>query len=234
VTFRYVKGNTVFGHPPFNYQATASFFNESQRRFSLVENPSILGRKDLRPKPQEKNNIYGKALRERMKAKISGKAYDREETFEVDVEGSEYCDKTTLMIKNIPNKYNLPLILETIDKNHKGTYDFFYLPIDFRNNCNVGYAFINFVDTRFIAPFYEEFAGKKWEKFNSEKICEIKYARIQGREALIQHFQYSSVMNQSDKKLKPVILPKSDLATIESLVQQQKAKAKEEIRQSQK
>ena len=36
------------------------------------------------------------------------------------------------MIKNIPNKYDRNLILQTIDKIHKGTYDFFYLPIDFR------------------------------------------------------------------------------------------------------
>lgn len=38
------------------------------------------------------------------------------------------------MVKNIPNKYNLPLMLETINKNHKGKFDFFYLPIDFRVN----------------------------------------------------------------------------------------------------
>lgn len=35
------------------------------------------------------------------------------------------------MIKNIPNKYSQPLLLERIDKNHKDTYDFIYLPIDF-------------------------------------------------------------------------------------------------------
>eukprot|EP01017_Pseudomicrothorax_dubius_P043552 TRINITY_DN7275_c0_g1_i4.p1 TRINITY_DN7275_c0_g1~~TRINITY_DN7275_c0_g1_i4.p1 ORF type:complete len:587 (+),score=126.18 TRINITY_DN7275_c0_g1_i4:32-1792(+) len=146
--------------------------------------------------------------------------------FEIDPERIETYSKTTLMIKNIPNKYDQTLLLETIDKNYRDQYDFFYLPIDFTNKCNVGYAFINFVDTRFIRRFFEEFNGKRWEKFNSEKICLIKYARIQGREALIQHFQYSSVMHQADKKLKPVILPERDRSFIETLVTLQKAKLK--------
>lgn len=36
------------------------------------------------------------------------------------------------MIKNIPNKYNVDLMLQTINQNHNNKYDFFYLPIDFR------------------------------------------------------------------------------------------------------
>lgn len=51
--------------------------------------------------------------------------------------------RTTLMIKNIPNKYTQKMLLATIDEFFHGTYDFFYLPIDFKNKCNVGYAFIN-------------------------------------------------------------------------------------------
>jgi hypothetical protein len=49
---------------------------------------------------------------------------------------------------------------------------------------------------------------KKWEKFNSEKICELAYGRIQGLRGLVQHFQNSSVINQVDSKVKPVILGK--------------------------
>ena len=30
-------------------------------------------------------------------------------------------------------------------------------------------------------PFYQQYHGKKWEKFNSEKVCDIAYARIQGK-----------------------------------------------------
>jgi hypothetical protein len=39
--------------------------------------------------------------------------------------------RTTLMIKNIPNKYNSLSLLEEINVNFKGKYDFFYLPLDF-------------------------------------------------------------------------------------------------------
>lgn len=112
--------------------------------------------------------------------------------------------RTTLMIKNIPNKYSQKMLLAAVDERHKGQYDFFYLPIDFKNKCNVGYAFINFIDCSHIISFYEEFHGKKWEKFNSEKICAITYARIQGKLALIAHFQNSSLMCE-DRKCRPII-----------------------------
>lgn len=72
-----------------------------------------------------------------------------------------------------------------------GRFDFFYLPIDFKNRCNLGYAFVNFVDAGTTVEFYKEFHTKSWEEFNSKKVCEITYARVQGRESLIEHFRNS-------------------------------------------
>ncbi|KAE8671813.1 Protein MEI2-like 2 [Hibiscus syriacus] len=112
--------------------------------------------------------------------------------------------RTTLMIKNIPNKYTSKMLLAAIDENHQGTYDFLYLPIDFKNKCNVGYAFINMLSPSHIIPFYEAFNGKKWEKFNSEKVASLAYARIQGKTALVAHFQNSSLMNE-DKRCRPIL-----------------------------
>lgn len=37
------------------------------------------------------------------------------------------------------------------------------------------------VRPEYIVPLVEEFHGKKWPKFNSEKICHIAYGRIQVR-----------------------------------------------------
>ncbi|XP_024542769.1 protein MEI2-like 3 isoform X1 [Selaginella moellendorffii] len=131
--------------------------------------------------------------------------------------------RTTLMIKNIPNKYTSKMLLAAIDEQHRGTYDFIYLPIDFKvsefskgvvrttsnqrlqqNKCNVGYAFINMLSPSLIVSFYQTFNGKKWEKFNSEKVASLAYARIQGKAALIAHFQNSSLMNE-DKRCRPII-----------------------------
>jgi hypothetical protein len=65
--------------------------------------------------------------------------------------------RTTIMIKNIPNKYSQSMLLDLIDKQHRMHYDFFYLPIDFKNKCNMGYAFINFVHSVYIVDFFMRF-----------------------------------------------------------------------------
>ena len=60
-----------------------------------------------------------------------------------------------------PPQYSQQLLLNEINAAHKGKYDFFYLPIDFKNKCNVGYAFINFIDPKAIIPFFKEFNGQR-------------------------------------------------------------------------
>jgi hypothetical protein len=113
--------------------------------------------------------------------------------------------RTTLMIRNIPNKYTQKMLLDTMNEQFNGTYDFFYLPIDFKNKCNMGYAFINFVQPIHIVPFAQRFRNRKWDRFNSEKVCELAYARIQGTPALVQHFSNSSLLCE-DKKCRPLLL----------------------------
>ena len=62
------------------------------------------------------------------------------------------------------------------------------------------------MDPIFILKFYEEFNGKRWECFNSEKICEITFGRIQGKNNLSDHFEQSNLWYQNDRKVRPLIL----------------------------
>ena len=98
------------------------------------------------------------------------------------------------MIRNIPNKYTQAMLRSLIDETHGGLYDFLYLRMDFKNRCNVGYAFINFIDPRDIVSFAERIRGKRWARFNSEKVADLTFARIQGKACLIEKFRRSRVM----------------------------------------
>ncbi|WEW61862.1 hypothetical protein PRK78_007359 [Emydomyces testavorans] len=102
--------------------------------------------------------------------------------------------RTTIMLRNIPNKIDQAMLKDIVDETSFGKYDFMYLRIDFANNCNVGYAFINFEDPIDIIDFATARAGRTWNCFNSDKIAEISYATIQGRDCLVQKFRNSSVM----------------------------------------
>ncbi|OJJ84919.1 putative meiosis protein MEI2 [Aspergillus glaucus CBS 516.65] len=102
--------------------------------------------------------------------------------------------RTTIMLRNIPNKIDQGMLKSIIDETSYGKYDFMYLRIDFANNCNVGYAFINFEDPIDIIDFVNARAGRSWNCFNSDKVAEVSYATIQGKDCLIQKFRNSSVM----------------------------------------
>ncbi|XP_024989330.1 uncharacterized protein LOC112523890 [Cynara cardunculus var. scolymus] len=109
---------------------------------------------------------------------------------------------TSVMIKNIPNKYTRKLLIQTLDnhckvenekikndetKNLVSAYDFLYLPIDFNHRVNAGFAFVNFTNPNAAVRFRDAFHGKSWNLFDSPKIAEISGARIQGREALVNN-----------------------------------------------
>ncbi|KAJ4716596.1 protein terminal ear1-like [Melia azedarach] len=117
--------------------------------------------------------------------------------------------KTTVMIRNIPNRYSREMLMNFLDdhcmvENRKqevqdsgasqekpavSAYDFLYLPIDFKNRVNKGYAFVNFTEPSAVWKFYLASHNMRWNAFQSNKICEIAYARLQGKEELVNHFQ---------------------------------------------
>ncbi|GLJ46708.1 hypothetical protein SUGI_0984660 [Cryptomeria japonica] len=132
--------------------------------------------------------------------------------------------RTTIMIRNIPNLYSQDKLLEILDWHCKicneertsaeepiSAYDFFYLPIDFKKELNLGYAFVNFTSAKATWKLYTKFHMKHCKsldsKRTSQKIFEITYAKIQGRAALESHFQKINFRCDYEKYLPLVFEP---------------------------
>jgi hypothetical protein len=94
--------------------------------------------------------------------------------------------RTTIMIRNIPIKYTENILNDTFKEFH-GKYDCLYMPFDYEKKGNKGYAFINFINPLHILLFYEKFNGKKWDHFESPKICELNMAHFQGVNEIQKH-----------------------------------------------
>ena len=122
------------------------------------------------------------------------------------VEDSLKDERTTVMLRNIPNKYSQRMLLDEINNlGFEGLYDFFYLPIDYRNKCNVGYCFVSFIHNEAARRFMEKMIGYKLPGFNSQKICEVSWARVQGLKANIQHYRNSPVNSINIPEYRPLL-----------------------------
>ncbi|XP_038707245.1 protein MEI2-like 1 [Tripterygium wilfordii] len=114
-------------------------------------------------------------------------------------------NKTSIIIKNIPNGCKRGLVMKFLDyhcknENRKSrydsaeervilAYDFFYLPMDFRSGSNKGYAFVNFTDPRAVWKFTVAAQGKALDGYKSSKRCFIAYAILQGKEEFVTQFK---------------------------------------------
>ena len=85
--------------------------------------------------------------------------------------------RTTVMIKNIPNKMTDKDLMTFIERVCARRIDFFYLRMDFKNGmhsalasdladgepgCNVGYAFVNFITVDDLLRFAKARLGVRW------------------------------------------------------------------------
>ncbi|KAF9529405.1 RNA recognition motif 2-domain-containing protein [Crepidotus variabilis] len=102
------------------------------------------------------------------------------------------------MIKNIPNKMSDQDLTEYINAVCPRRVDFLYLRMDFTNGCNVGYAFVNFIRVEDLLRFAKARLGIKWNMFSSEKVLQMSYANYQGKEALVEKFKNSAIMDERE------------------------------------
>jgi hypothetical protein len=123
--------------------------------------------------------------------------------------------KTTVMIRNIPREYTQKaLIAEVSRRGFAGTFDFFYLPMDFSKNANAGYAFANFIDVPSVTALRHEFDGRYLQLASTaSKAVQVVPATLQGYDANFAHFAHSAVLNHHKTEHSPVFLRDGKLVT---------------------
>lgn len=111
-------------------------------------------------------------------------------------------DFTTIMLRNIPNKYTTKMLLNVLDRRFARQYDYVYLPVDFVNHCNVGYAFVNLKSAEMRVRFARHFHNQKVKEvlpgFNSKKVlkqvCEVNKAKVQGAKENIRRIKQMNML----------------------------------------
>jgi len=117
---------------------------------------------------------------------------------------------TTMMMRNIPNRYTQQELAEELeDLGFKGSFDFLHAPIDFKTMGNKGYAFVNFVSAEWASRCQQEIDGYcflKHQQKKCKKVAKVSVAHLQGLEANIAHYQHAAVTTRSRRG--PLIMAK--------------------------
>jgi hypothetical protein len=109
----------------------------------------------------------------------------------------DWTGKTTIMMRNIPNRYNQALLVAELEEfGFDGSYDFLYLPMNADRNGNRGYAFINFLAEESVRAFRDIYHGAVMGGIRSKEPISILPAALQGLEQNFAHYSSTRVMRE--------------------------------------
>lgn len=115
---------------------------------------------------------------------------------------------TTVMLRNMPTSVTRGQLRDLLDsKGWLARCDFLYVPMDFRTDSGLGFAFVNLVSPIEAHMFRRHFAG--FSDWGSGKPCNVSWAspNQQGLDANIERYRNSSVMHRSVRdEWKPMVL----------------------------
>jgi len=139
----------------------------------------------------------------------NGQAINQLKNNDITSKEPPWNDVTTVMMRNLPNKYRQQMLLDELaDASFRAQtdFDFFYLPMDHSNAANLGYCFINFTEPALANAFAAAFQGKKMRRFNSHKTVVVMPASIQGYERNYKYYSSTRVAQAEDPAYRPLFL----------------------------
>lgn len=116
-------------------------------------------------------------------------------------------ERTTIMLRNIPNDLTRVKLLEILDAtSFAKRYDFLYLPCDFAKSGNLGYAFVNMLTHQDALRMQSTLTGFCNWGIQTAKKCEAVWSTTQGIHQHIATYRNSRIMHESvPDEFKPVV-----------------------------
>ena len=128
---------------------------------------------------------------------------------------------TTIMMRNIPTRTSSKTLLEVLGRTFNAPLeelvDFVYLPIDFKTNKNLGYSFMNFLDSAKAAEFIAKLNKQKYVFCDtSEKQLDISYSNRQGYFKNLEVFTQTKMLDTWPDVFRPLAKINNALTPISS------------------
>ncbi|CAE8677629.1 unnamed protein product [Polarella glacialis] len=111
---------------------------------------------------------------------------------------------TTLVIRNIPARYNQEMLLAEFIPD--GSFDFFFLPYSFKDARTMGIAFLNFRTHASALIFQEKWHRQFLQDHGRTKHLDVAAATTQGLEANLQQFNSKSIARFQRVGMLPVFM----------------------------
>jgi len=110
---------------------------------------------------------------------------------------------TTLVVRNIPARYTKEKLL--LEWPPDGSYDFLYLPFNFRLGRTAGHAILNFTCNEAALSFYYRWHRQRLSPTISEPKFKIVKAEVQGLEENLRHLVNSKIDRITNPKYVPSV-----------------------------
>ena len=129
---------------------------------------------------------------------------------------------TTIMMRNIPTRISARTLLDVLQGAFTTTsvvelVDFVYLPIDFKTNKNLGYAFINFANASNASDCIAKLNDKKYVFCEtSEKQLQITYSNRQGYMKNLEVFTQTKMLDTWPDIFRPLARSNGTLVPVSS------------------
>eukprot|EP00931_Biecheleriopsis_adriatica_P099403 TRINITY_DN7390_c0_g1_i1.p1 TRINITY_DN7390_c0_g1~~TRINITY_DN7390_c0_g1_i1.p1 ORF type:complete len:582 (-),score=137.93 TRINITY_DN7390_c0_g1_i1:99-1751(-) len=112
---------------------------------------------------------------------------------------------TTMMIKKIPTNVGQMDLLEELNiSGFAGSYDFCYLPCNFKSSANKGFAFVNFMSPAIAMKFMDSWNGRA--RFTPAAQLSVSTADLQGLQANLKKWAGPRMSRIRNPRLKPFVL----------------------------